>query len=189
MAFDGEAMKKRFQSAGNRFVFFMAIEYYKPQICEGIAKGLKGITPDKFNDMVDNLEFFTIPPEVMEQIAGWKKQAKWIKTELVGEIFAGARPDLAEVLMKKDTVGGIWLIKLHEHLLKIILTAEEVQDSSKQEMVTIKCTSCGQSFPYAKKDFLNLKNCILCGADVNAPDKLEPAETKLPESPQDNKPT
>jgi hypothetical protein len=188
MPIDVDAMKKRFKGAGNRFTFFLAIEYYKKDICKGIAKGLKDVTPEKFNKMVDEGEFFAIPQDIIIELSGWKQHVKYVKSQLLGEIFAEARPDLFQVLMDKGADGGVWLIALHKYLTNLILSTKEITEDDKKgnEIVSITCGHCSQSFPIAKKDFPGLKECPLCHAPADEPDDPDqPEQTETLPSPEE----
>ncbi len=184
MPIDVEAMKKRFKGAGNRFTFFLAIEYYKKDICKGIAKGLKNIDTEKFNKMLEEGEFFVIPQDIIIELSSWKQHVKYVKPQLLGEIFAEARPDLFQVLMEKGADGGVWLIALHKYLTNLILSTKEVTEDDKKgnEIVSITCGHCKQSFPIAKKDFPGLTECPLCHTPADEPDQPDSQPDSQPVS-------
>lgn len=169
MALDLQAAKKRFQNAGNRFTFFLAVEFYFDSFAKELAKGLKDITPEKFRIMVDNGEFFKIPANVKNELSCWKKQVKWVRPQLIERLFAASRPDLYEVLVEKDTLGGIWIVNLYKFMVDMILNSEEEPVASPDEEVeVIECTVCKQSFPIKKSELANLEKCPLCGAPPDA---------------------
>lgn len=171
-------IKGKLQGAANKFIFFFAIEEFKPKIIQGLKTALKEYTPEKFSKMVDRMEFFDIPLKNMGDLVGWEKQAGWIKVNQLAEIFAAARPDLAEALIKKGPKGGLWLVNQHKHLLETVNNASKIvsHDASQEVMINIKCESCGQSFPYLKKDIQNLKECPFCHCAANESQDAKPAD-------------
>jgi hypothetical protein len=169
MPVDIDGMKKRFAAAGNRFTFFLAVEYYKPQICQGIAKGLKNISSERFRGMVNRGEFFTIPPEILDQLSPWKKHVQYVKPQLVGEIFAGARPDLYQILEEMGTAGGVWIICLHKYLKELILGTPDVvvEQPAKKDMVLLECWKCHQKWPVERNQASTVDKCPFCGASAD----------------------
>ena len=179
---------RRFQAAGNRFMFEMAIELFYDDIIKYFREWLKPLTPETVQEMIQNDKMPDVDPEWFTQIEGWQKYIMTIKLGRVGEAIATARPDLAKAIMACGDDGGIWLRKLYVHLLECVDHPEKLApvaakaDEPAEEMVNARCESCNKVWPVKRSEVSKIEKCPYCGAGAN--DKpVPPADNNEAEPP------
>lgn len=175
---EGSKMLDHFKKVGSRFAFELGVEVFHDEIIKGFRKFLAGYTPDDIPRMVENSEFPYVDPQDFEEVRGLEKYIVKIDTGRLSEAIVEARPDLAEALVLQGEKAGIYLHKLREHFLAILLHPEKalehtqtVIEAPKRKMKLLTCDTCHQSWPVPEDEVHLVTECPFChtGRDQPAP--------------------
>lgn len=160
-------LKGKAMTFGNRLLFESALVYKYGDIIENLKVWLKPFTPEMVPDMVANNRFPSFPPDVFADIQGWEQYLKLISAERFFQAIADARVDLAEAISKSGQPGMQYIVNLRKYFLEQVShpeksLAESTDLPNKIEMVKVTCKSCNKSWPVAKAESEQLKECPFC---------------------------
>jgi Zn finger protein HypA/HybF involved in hydrogenase expression len=156
----------RFKSAGSRFAFELALEFFHDSIVDSLSKWLERYSDEDLRKMI--VEHRYPPLEVaFKELERFSKYLDDIsEIRLVEEFLLPARPSLNQIFEQVGEQSAVYLVDLRAYLIERI--KHPVEESLAKAMATATCDKCNKSWPVEKAEFNNIKECPFCHAGAES---------------------
>lgn len=166
----------RLKNVTNQTTFNLFLELFHDKLVRELRMVLSNISPSDVRLMVKKSQYPYIPPEAFKFLHGYEQFLRKISVDYLLKMLIEARADIVTELNNLGAAGGAYIIGLRQYILRMIANPENAVPSGiklshrkPDEMVIVKCTDCGKSFPYPKADLDKMPECPFCNSAKEEP--------------------